>query len=120
MTQMPLIGTRFLPILVALLIGCPSCGSVKDTHRRRSYVSENPELSKSQKDDIRRGNLQAGMTRDMVRASLGEPAETSADTSLTGTVTEKWFYDEEDETITVVFQDGRVVSWDQKRIEVYR
>jgi hypothetical protein len=113
-------GNRFLPILMALLMGCPSCGSVKDTHRRRAYVSENPELAESQKDDIRMGNLQAGMTREMVRASLGEPTETSAKTALTGTVEERWYYEEEDETITVEFKDGRVVGWDQKRIEIDR
>lgn len=112
--------TRLLLILAVFIIGCPSCGSVKDAHRRRSYVSENPELTKSQRDDIRAGRLQAGMTRDMVRASLGEPVETSAKTSSTGTVTEKWLYEEEDETITVEFRDGRVVSWDQKRIGVGR
>jgi len=39
---------------------------------------------------------------------------------LTGTVEERWYYEEEDETITVEFKDGRVVGWDQKRIEIDR
>ncbi len=112
--------TQFLPILMVLLIGCSSCGLIKDTHRRRSYVSENPELIKHQKDDVRKGRLRVGMTRETVRASLGKPTETSADTALTGTITEHWFYDREDETIDVEFQDGRIVGWTQKRREIVR
>lgn len=109
--------TLNLIVVMSLILGCVSCGSIKDTHRRRSYVSENPELAKGQKDDIRRGRLQAGMTRTMVRASLGRPDETSAKTSMTGTVTENWSYDWDDEKIEVKFQDGRVVGWDRQSVE---
>ncbi|MFQ5861608.1 MAG: hypothetical protein ACE5IC_00625 [Candidatus Brocadiales bacterium] len=105
-------------ILLVFLIGCPSCGAVKDTYRRSSYIGENPELTTLQRDDIRKGRLQVGMTREMVRASLGEPTETSAKTALGGTVKERWFYDKEDETLTVELQDGKVVGWTQERKEV--
>ncbi len=107
---------RSLLIILALLVVCQSCG-VKDSYRRRSYIAKNPELREPQKTDILKGRLQAGMTRDMVRASLGEPTSTSATTTFTGTVKERWSYDREGETITVEFRDGRVVGWNQERKE---
>lgn len=112
--------TPFMPVFVALLVGCTSCGAVKDTYRRSSYLGDNPDLTTLQREDIRKGRVHAGMTREMVRASLGEPVETSARTTVTGTVEEQWFYDEDDETVTVEFQDGKVVGWTQKRKEAER
>ncbi|MFQ5957692.1 MAG: hypothetical protein ACE5KK_07965 [Candidatus Brocadiales bacterium] len=109
--------TSSLLVLVALLIGFPSCGGVKDSYRRSSYIGDNPELTSLQRNDIRKGRLQAGMTREMVRASLGEPTETSAKTTLTGTLKERWFYDKDDETLTIKFQDSRVVGWTQEKKE---
>lgn len=100
---------------ITLIIGCTSCDAIKDTYRRSSYLGDNPELTFTQREDIRKGRIHAGMTREMVRASLGEPTESSARTTVTGSVEEEWFYDRDEETITVEFQDGRVVGWTQRR-----
>lgn len=103
-------------LLVMILLGGLGCG-VMDSHRRHSYVSKNPELSREQKEDILKGRLQAGMTRDTVRASLGRPTETSAHTTWKNIIQERWFYDQGDETIVVEFENGRVTGWTQKKKE---
>jgi hypothetical protein len=106
----------FALVLLFMFLGCGAYHGALDSHRRRSYISDNPQLTKEQRKDVLKGRLQTGMTKEMVRASLGEPIETSAGTTTwTKKVREKWFYDREEETMVVEFEDGRVVGWTQKR-----
>jgi outer membrane protein assembly factor BamE (lipoprotein component of BamABCDE complex) len=52
-------------IIMSLLIGCYTS--------REGYVSAHPELKPNIKEAILKGEIVAGMTREEVRASLGEP-----------------------------------------------
>ncbi|UGU17724.1 hypothetical protein LS482_07555 [Sinomicrobium kalidii] len=76
----------FLISLVAFL----SCGSVLSLQDR--LISEHPEWTKKQIELIKRGEIEVGMTKDMVKASWGEPSYINkTDSEYTGKVT-AWSY----------------------------
>jgi len=63
----------------------------RDDIRRNSFVSNNPDLRDELRRNILNGKVSIGMSREMVRASWGEPREVNR-TVTSNSVNEQWVY----------------------------
>lgn len=63
----------------------------KTRQRRTQFVNNNPGLSEANKERILNGNISIGMTKDMVRASWGEPNDINR-TLRANYTREQWIY----------------------------
>ena len=88
-------------------------------YRRTRYVEKHSELSSTQRDLILKGKLWTGMTKEEVRACLGNPTLVSEDIL---DKKEVWTYIYKDQYISrrkymferalrLEFREGRLVNW---------
>lgn len=59
--------------------------------RRQNFVKKNPNIKPLFRNDILKGSIRIGMTKDMVRASWGEPEDRNRSVGSWG-VHEQWIY----------------------------
>ena len=89
----------FLYVIILVLLGCATPGpnqrqmspqQIENT-RRQDYVISHPSLPEEIKQNILKGVVQIGMTRGMVLAALGDPANVQRSGDSSG-VREIWVY----------------------------
>ena len=97
---------RQFAILCAILI-LSGCASVQ-----ARYIKKHPELTPDQAAAVREKMAVNGLSKDAVAASLGRPKKTYGYKTDKGFF-ELWVYSELEwqENENVLFQDGKVVSW---------
>jgi hypothetical protein len=92
--------------MVLLLAGCATMQG-----KRRQFVVAHPDLNDAQKNAVLNGEIVAGMTEDMVRASWGQPLDIVQEL-IEGQQRVSWIYqqsgDDHVNTYRVRFADGRV------------
>lgn len=64
----------YLSVIVILIIFSAGCETYSQS-RRLKYVTAHQELSPEQKDLVLKGKLWVGMSKDEVRAVLGDPTD---------------------------------------------
>ncbi len=74
--------------------------------RRQKFVRDNPKLSRSRKNQILNGEIYIGMSREMVRASWGDPRDINRSVGSWG-VHEQWVY----YRTYVYFENGVLTAW---------
>lgn len=74
--------------------------------RRRAFVNGHPDLATAVRAEILAGHVVIGMSKEMVRASLGEPIDVNRSVGSWGTH-EQWVYD----ALYVYVENGIVTSW---------
>lgn len=95
-------------ITYVIILSCGSTLSLKD-----KLISEHPEWSTVQIEKIRKGEIDLGMTEDMVKASWGKPRYIhQTDSEYSGKVT-AWSYIKlySGDIKTVSFKDGKVTMY---------
>jgi hypothetical protein len=89
---MPKIEFIYLSLVLLILSGCATFDYKGQAQlRRSSYVNSHPNLKKEAKDSILAGKFRLGMTREEVRASVGDPRSMDSSSSFLGT-SEMWTY----------------------------
>lgn len=89
----------FLYIIVLTLLGCAAPVATQrqisqeqiDNARRQQFVDSHPNLPERTKQNILKGIIQIGMTREMVLAALGNPDNVQRSGDSSG-VREIWVY----------------------------
>jgi hypothetical protein len=91
--------TIFLSVIILLFLGCSTTEVNQsrisleqiENNRRQNYVSSHPNLPDEVKQNILKGVIQFGMTREMVLAALGNPDNVQRSGDASG-VREVWVY----------------------------
>ncbi len=89
----------FLSVIILILFACSTPGLNQgrmspqqiENNRRQHYVSSHPSLPEEIKQNILKGVVQIGMTREMVLAALGDPVNVQRSGDSSG-VREIWVY----------------------------
>ena len=89
----------FLSVIILILFGCSTTevnqGRMSlqqiENNRRQNYVRSHPSLPEEIKQNILKGVIQIGMTREMVLAALGNPDNVQRSGDSSG-VREIWVY----------------------------
>lgn len=94
-------------IILGIVLVLTGCASVQER-----YVKKHPELAADQVTAVRSKMVTTGLSKDAVTASLGRPKKTHGYQTDEGNF-EVWVYSEFEwkEHENVLFQDGKVVSW---------
>lgn len=77
--------------------------------RRRSFVKKNAQLSERAQDAILEGKIYPGMTKEMVRASWGEPDDVNRTVTRNRTK-EQWVYEGYEDRDYVYFRNGELTT----------
>lgn len=91
--------TIFLSVIILILFACSTPGLNQsrmspqqiENNRRQHYVDSHPSLPEEIKQNILKGVIQIGMTREMVLAALGDPVNVQRSGDSSG-VREIWVY----------------------------
>lgn len=76
-------------ILALAVLGC---APYERAAVRQKFFDQNPQVSPTVREAIENGRIMMGMTRDEVRASLGDPKDINRTVTRYG-VTEQWVYE---------------------------
>jgi len=97
-----------------------SCGSTEILSRQERFLRNNPRLDKAIRTQINKNQISIGMTKEMVRASWGDPYYIEKARTAT-MVIENWVYDRDlpkDHCCAlpevVHFKNGFVSGWSQR------
>jgi len=77
---------------------------------RQEYVKNHHALSKRTKNDILKGLIRIGMTKEQATASWGRPQDINRSVGSWG-VHEQWIYGEFPHSTYVYFDNGKLTSW---------
>lgn len=95
-------------IIVTLILF--SCGSIQNLQDK--IISEHPEWSIKEVEKIRNGEIDLGMTKEMVKAAWGKPRYINeTDSQYTGKVT-AWSYIQ-------IFGEIKTVSFQNDKVTMY-
>ena len=63
----------FLALLLLPLWGLSACGETPNLDRRAAYLAARPNIDPDRAEAISKGDVKTGMTKEEVRATVGEP-----------------------------------------------
>jgi hypothetical protein len=108
------LSTLAVLFVIVLAAGCATLGSRDDFARRSFYLDTHPGLSPTMRKAVEDGCLVAGMSRDMVMASVGLPSRREALPSA-GDRRELWEYGDGayDVVTSLTFEGDQLVSIEQ-------
>ncbi|MCH2450559.1 MAG: DUF2845 domain-containing protein [Gracilimonas sp.] len=81
----------------------------KTSQRRSQFVNNNPQLNEEDKDRILNGYISIGMTKDMVRASWGEPDDINR-TLRENYTREQWIYGSSTNRKYIYFENNTLTT----------